>query len=142
MSAVTGAWVAIAATLATAGCGTDAPAGPATFTAVYATMFPRSTKYQCNFCHGLPSNELSNGKLSMGMDQAAAYAALVAQPSTSAMCGGMELVVPGDPDRSLLYLKLAGTPPCGDPMPLAGAALTATQLRTVRTWIVDGAQDD
>ena len=129
--------------LTVASCATTPePEGPPTFTAVYATLFPRSTKYQCDFCHGLPPNEKSNGKLSMGMDQPTAYAALVGMPSTGDTCGGMQLVLPGDPDASLLVLKFGDAPPCGDRMPLAGARLSAGQLDQVRTWIAEGAQDD
>jgi hypothetical protein len=50
-------------------------------------------------------------------------------------------VVPGDPDKSLLYLKLAGHPPCGDPMPATGA-LDAAKVEIVRSWIAAGAKKD
>ena len=126
-----------------ASCMGNDSAPPATFTTVYSTLFPRATKYQCDFCHGLPANQLSNGRLSMGMDQATAYAALVGQSSMSDGCGGMQLVVPGEPDASLMMLKLSqNPPPCGDQMPLGGDPLSAVQLKLVRNWIVDGAQDD
>lgn len=140
MRALSGGFLVVVG-LMNAACASD-PAPPATFSAIYSMLFPRSTKYQCEFCHGLPANEVSNGRLAMGMDQATAYAALVAQPSTSMMCGGRELVTPGDPDNSLLYLKLTSHPPCGDQMPLSGLALTSSQLQMVRTWIANGAQDD
>ena len=47
------------------------------------------------------------------------------------------LVVPEDPEASLLYLKLAGSPPCGEPMPLLADALTAKQLSCVKEWIAE-----
>ena len=111
-----------------------------TFTEIYPLLFPIETRPQCNFCHGLPSNDVSNGKLSMGMDRATAYAALMAT-STSSMCGGKVLVVPGDSRASLLYQKFTN-PPCGGTMPLGGTPLTADVLAKVASWIDGGAQDD
>ncbi len=118
-----------------------APAG-ATFSDIYPLIFPVTTKAQCNFCHGLPANDKSNGKLSMGMDKATAYAALVGKTSSSSMCSGKALVVAGQPDSSLFLQKLDTTPPCGGHMPLGGDALPAAQLDMVRTWIAAGAKDD
>ncbi len=52
-------------------------------------------------------------------------------------CDGWQLVVPGKPEESLLWLKLySDSPPCGDPMPL-GTFLPATQLACVRDWILN-----
>lgn len=127
--------------VALAGCGGGSAAPAATFTEIYPLIFPRATKAQCTFCHGLPSNDKSNGNLSVGADKASAYASLMAT-STSSMCGGNQpLIVPGDPDTSLFFLKLT-TPPCGGRMPLGGDPLTAEQLAMVRSWIEAGAQDD
>ncbi len=60
-----------------------------------------------------------------------------------------DLVVPGDPDRSYLMLKLlgshvnlpecAGTPsPCGKKMPASGE-LRPGELEAIRAWIAEGA---
>src|SRR5262249_11892273 len=105
-------------------------------------IFPVHTKAQCEFCHGLPPNLISNGNLSIGMDQAEAYVAIVGKPSASMKCAGKMLVVPGHPEQSLFYLKLLDAPPCGDKMPLGGSALTADQLEQVRSWIANGAADN
>ncbi len=128
------------ALLAAAGCTSAESA--ATFSEIYPVLFPRATKPQCNFCHGLPANDLSNGNLSMGEDQATAYAALVGMTSTSSLCGHMTLVVPGDPAASLLVQKISGTQTCGDQMPLGGDPLPAAQITMVKSWISAGAQDD
>jgi hypothetical protein len=56
-------------------------------------------------------------------------------------------VVPGDPDHSLLWIKLAldqhqnSANGCGDHMPQEGSGhiLTTAQLDTIRRWIVQGA---
>jgi hypothetical protein len=59
--------------------------------------------------------------------------ALVGAPSGT--CDGWTLVVPGDPEGSLLWNKLYSTlPACGDPMPLSGR-LEAIQLACIRDWI-------
>jgi hypothetical protein len=126
------------------GCETSATQTPtpATFSQVYAAIFPVHTKGQCTFCHSNPPNDISNGKLSTGADQAAAYAALVNRPSVSKHCAGKTLVVAGHPEQSLFYLKFAEPAPCGDRMPLGGDALTAEQLEMVRSWIAAGAKDN
>lgn len=139
-------FAACAVLVACAGCQTaataTAPAAPGTFTQVYAAIFPAQTAAQCNFCHSLPPNQKSNGMLSMGETKAAAYAALVNKPSASSGCKGQPLVVADKPDQSLFYLKLLGSPACGDRMPLGGGVLTATQLELVRSWIAAGALDN
>ena len=133
--------------VAVVSCGgsdtTPSPASPpATFTEIYAMLFPVETRGQCNFCHSLPPNLISNGKLSMGSDRATAYAALVNKDSASEACHGTILVVPGHPESSLLLDKLSESPSCGSRMPLGGDPLSAAQLETVRSWIAAGALDD
>lgn len=134
------ALIALALALALGACASSPSDG--TFTEIYPLIFPRKTKAQCTFCHGLPPNDLSNGNLSVGADQASAYASLVDVTSTSSLCGGMVLVVPGDPDASLMMAKLRGTQTCGDRMPLGGDPLTKAQLTMVSTWISAGAMND
>jgi hypothetical protein len=52
-------------------------------------------------------------------------------------------VIPGDPDNSLLYLKLKHTQPCGEPMPPPpAAALGEAQVQLVYDWIALGAKND
>jgi hypothetical protein len=129
------------------GCGSSptaptAPTEPASFGEVYATFFPANTNARCNYCHGLQATDTSNGKLHMGEDKATAYAALVGKTSSSSHCGSRALVVPGDPEASLLYQKLSEPSPCGSRMPLGGALLSAAQREMVRSWIAAGAKDD
>jgi hypothetical protein len=70
--------------------------------------------------------------------------------NVGAMHGGQfKRVLPGDPDRSWLYLKVSGTAMAAgcqgagcntQVMPPAGqVTLTATELKTIRQWIADGA---
>ncbi len=139
---------------ASLGCGTGstgapgstspdaAPAAPATFTAIYAMLYPSNTNARCNVCHGMPPNNISNGNLAVGSDKATAHAALVGKVSTSSNCKGRPLVVAGDPGASLLLDKLSENPPCGSRMPLGGNLLTDDQREMVRSWIAAGAKDD
>jgi hypothetical protein len=48
---------------------------------------------------------------------------------------GRALLVPGEPDDSLLFLKLQDNPPCGAKMPFALNALSPSELGCVATWI-------
>lgn len=105
-------------------------------------LFPTSTNARCNFCHGLQSSDSSNGKLAMGTDRAAAYAALVGRTSSSSRCGNHPYVVAGDPESSLFLQKLVEPAPCGSRMPLGGSLLTDDQREMVRSWIAAGAKDD
>lgn len=64
-----------------------------------------------------------------------------ATPSTKmAVDLGYGLVVPGRPDRSWLYLKMAGPPAGGGGVMPLGRAPDATQLALVRAWIAEGAE--
>jgi hypothetical protein len=74
----------------------------------------------------------------------AAWATLVGQPSNPMYeCAklGKQRVVPGDPDNSLLYLKLDINSPCGQQMP-PGGSLSDTARERVREWILNGAKND
>jgi hypothetical protein len=55
--------------------------------------------------------------------------------SSSALCGGWAMVVPGSPEKSFLYEKLvSGSPACGEPMPLGGH-FSGANAECVREWI-------
>ena len=62
----------------------------------------------------------------------------------SSLCTDQVRLVAGDPNRSLLWLKLTGqAPDCGDPMPIGGT-LSATDLGCIEQWITnlqDGVAD-
>jgi mono/diheme cytochrome c family protein len=125
-----------AAAVAEGGASEDA--GAATFTQVYAEII--NGPPNCNGCHTPPS---PTGNLDMST-QAKAYANLVGQPATSApSCASeaLDLVAPGAPSQSLMYLKVT-SPPCGKQMPLGGPYLTAPQVALIQSWIAAGALDD
>jgi hypothetical protein len=62
-------------------------------------------------------------------------------------CDDVAYVVPGDPDASYLFRKIAGGPLCdngdepSEPMPLMGE-LDADKIHMVRNWIANGAPGD
>jgi hypothetical protein len=96
----------------------------------------------CTNCHdagklGLPSYP------QLPLTTGVAFAVLVGQPAHET-CGG-QLVVPGHPERSYLYLKLTQPTPCeGARMPrpfevLPVPALPAAELALIRAWITAGA---
>ena len=50
------------------------------------------------------------------------------------------LVVPGDPDSSLMFLKISSeSPPVGEMMPLGGPPLTDGEVQLIRAWVEQGA---
>jgi hypothetical protein len=92
----------------------------------------------CVVCHQGPTPA---GALSFEADKA--YAQLVNVTARSS-CTSQQRVKPGDPDDSVLFLKIVGTA-CGSRMPPASPTYFDGQpekLATVRTWIEQGAQNN
>jgi cysteine-rich repeat protein len=116
---------------------------PSTFAAIQATVFDNPT-FGCTAaqCHGGAFPQA-------GLDLTAghAYASLVDAESTGS-ANGMKRVLPGEPEQSFLYRKLAwktlGRPADGgSPMPTGTPAeLTADQLDAIARWIRGGAPAD
>jgi hypothetical protein len=98
-------------------------------------------------------------------DKEASYLALVNAPASGMKCGGAGasdagagdagaddagavwvLVVPGNPQSSLLYRKIESPIPadlCGDPMPGGGQRpLDARDIQQIQQWISQGAMDN
>jgi hypothetical protein len=75
----------------------------------------------------------------------AAYASLVdhdSNPKNEACAKlGLKRVKAGEPDQSLLYLKLDSHAPCGQQMP-PGGQLPQELRDEVREWIARGAKDN
>ena len=81
---------------------------------------------------------------SLELESDAAYEALVGQPCLMPGAAelGMNLVTPGEPDQSFLYLKLTmdhADETFGLPMPMYGDGLSVDETELVRRWIEDGA---
>ncbi len=74
----------------------------------------------------------------------AAYESMLNQPAYpmgQCVMLAKQRLVPGDPDNSLLYLKLDQNAPCGQNMP-PGGQLPPKERDRVRTWIMNGAKND
>jgi len=91
----------------------------------------------CATCH-LTGQEAGNMALVPGK----ALATLVNVPSTEAP--GLIRVVPGDPDKSYLVMKLEGTQithgGTGAQMPFGAPPLSPDKIARIRQWITDGAK--
>lgn len=118
-----------------AGLPPDAGAPPGTFTHIYEKAF-KTCRLQC---HGMGFSMLDMST------REAAYDALVdheSNPKNQACAElGLKRVEPGDPAKSLLYLKLDIHAPCGQQMP-PGGLLPEDQRNEVRGWIAAGAPND
>lgn len=112
-----------------------------TMTAVYGEILV--TKCAQPFCHLGAA-----GSTPIFMDKESSYHALVNMPAGGTKCAdsGATLVVPGQPDQSLLYRKIERPSPmdlCGDPMPGGGQAqLDDGGIEQIRSWIAQGALDN
>ena len=127
--------LALACGLIAAGCGTDSVEIPEAGTSctpdlasIRATIFEPTCATSA--CHS------ATGKAA-GMDLGAADLAAQLVDVPSGTCTGWIRVVPGSADKSMLYQKIAGTPPCGAKMPLGGSTLTDVQKACIKQWIAD-----
>ena len=104
-----------------------------TYSAIYDEVFePQGCS--ADRCHGGLGIKLA--------DKATGHASLLSDVGVNG-CAGMKLVVPGQPDQSLLYRKVADDmPPCGARMPLGLAPLDPETLTQIRTWIEMGAPNN
>lgn len=116
----------------------DVPTFEGTFDAVQELIFER---HGCTngACHG----DAASGGLDLRAD--VAYDNLLEVPSTAS---SFPRIVPGDNDRSFLWLKLAAkTLPekygevAGAPMPSTGGAISEDELQLLRSWIYGGAPE-
>lgn len=112
-----------------------------TWDAIYANVITESCAVE--FCHGDPE-DLNEADLDLrGIDEALER---VGEVTMSEECGhtALRLVEPGDPESSLLYLKLfreSGVDEaiCGFRMPYAGDPLPNQWRDAIGEWIEAGA---
>lgn len=55
---------------------------------------------------------------------------------------GRPRVDPGDPNNSVLYLKVISGGGVGSQMPLSGSKLSSEEMNAIRDWIAGGAQNN
>jgi hypothetical protein len=118
---------------------TSTSSGSSEETAIPEVFFPEVLaifEAEC-FCHRSP---MPSGMLDLNDDMA--YDSLVGVPSVQVP--EVNLVTPGDPGNSYLYLKLIGEQTSvgggGTRMPQGGGMLPEDQIDLVRYWILGGAQ--
>ena len=122
--------------------------GAATVASDWNSIYQQLGK-MCTVCHGTASaTSLGMGFLLGDPDTTNptnicnAYHNILNKKSVTPMCAStnLSLIVPGQPDSSLLLKKIEGTQPCGMGMPL-GAPLGPNNAITlaVRQWITAGA---
>ena len=104
--------------------------------AIDRCMVPLAGK-SCNLagCHGA---QMASAGLRLTEDVVMEPASLVDRPNAGDMNGcaaGMfKLIDRAEPEKSLLYRKVTGTPPCGVKMPV-GPALTSAETACILSWI-------
>jgi hypothetical protein len=77
----------------------------------------------------------------MVLTSGSSFGSLVNQSSSQR--SDLTLVTPGNPDASLMWLKVSSnSPPVGSRMPLLGAPLSSSELATIRDWITQGAMNN
>jgi mono/diheme cytochrome c family protein len=137
--------MALAAAAAAAGlaCQGDvnAPAPPTNRTVSLAGDIQPIFDARCTSCHspGFPTNTIVG--IPMVLTPGRSFGSLVNQ--ASAQRPDLTLVTPGEPDASLLWLKVSSnSPPVGATMPLIGDRLSSAELALVRDWIAQGARNN
>jgi hypothetical protein len=116
-----------------------------TWTSVYDCV----VRPLCVQCHGPEQPEFLEASALDLSSPAVAFSALVDAPGAGDECNGAgTLVVPGDPDASILIAKLEvrhdpGIEVCGDGMPTPPiSAVPQAHIDVIRQWIAAGALDD
>jgi hypothetical protein len=126
-----------------AGCGPkkESQGAPGTWSQVYSQVIA----VRCAPCHTTPAGPgIQLGHLNM-TSQTAAYSNLVNVATAGSACAGVGTrIVPGQPDSSILYLKVSldDPSPCGLKMPAAGGPLSQDEVNLIESWINAGAQNN
>jgi len=88
------------------------------------------------FCHGADAGGFTFKNDSTAQDLHDQTVNVVGTGDSPCKDLSIKRVQPGDPDRSLLMMKLRPGPPCGTHMPLGGAPpLGDADLKLVSDWI-------
>jgi hypothetical protein len=135
------------------GAGTPSGATDPTFSNVYVKVLLGGGCLQ-DPCHGstasgnllLRPRQLAYANLVGAVASGRCTASADGGSDSGARCGcfasGLERVKKGDPEHSLIVLKLSGHPPCGDPMPKGAEPLAANARNLLESWIRAGAPDN
>ena len=107
-----------------------APPADATAVPTFQTLYRDVIAPRCSgpSCHG------DGAVLSFAKETS-----VIGAPARSAECSGFgDIVVPFDPESSLLYTKVTAAP-CGSMMPLSLEPMPVNEIEAIRTWIERGA---
>ena len=145
------------------GCGSGAAPAANSFTKVYTEVIQSTCANDyCHYYGVAGANALTPGNSGLDMSsKVRAYWSLFDRPCIGTSCNQLgKRVVPGDPDSSMLFLKVqdpAPAPvPCGSEMPadintflttgtvlfITGTALPQEKQDLIQNWIKDGAQNN
>jgi hypothetical protein len=120
----------------------DGDGDPTTGDGDFADVYQLFVDEGCTagYCHGADANGLTM------TDEATTYMNLVGVAATTAVCGLTERVVAGEPDQSILWMRvrpaaLDGGMPCAVKMPNDGTdnGLAEAEAQIVYDWIAGGA---
>jgi hypothetical protein len=125
----------------TGAAGASATVDP---TLTYTTYVgPILTNNGCGGCHYIQANGVPPYQGGFGLSYENFMAAVTpAHAGCPNLDASKRRVVPGDPDHSLIYIKIsvANLPgSCGGHMPYMGLSLSADYQMKVRQWILNGA---
>lgn len=129
-------------------CGAPViPPDPSAPTATWDSIWSQLAG-ECTGCH----SEAAGMSAGMGFvlgnvgDACTSYQNIMGAAAVTPQCmaAGETVVVPGNPEGSLLYKKLTGTQTCGTPMPPFGLAMGLSETKPdlvalIRTWIMNNA---
>ncbi len=108
---------------------------------VPAVRFGRDVQPIFRSCLTLACHEGQRATGAFSLEPGWAYGALLAGVGRRGPCAGRRLVVPGDPDGSVLVARIGGGT-CGAPMPLGAVALPPAEVDVLRAWVAQGAAED
>jgi len=122
---------------ATADTGSADAGAAVSFAAVYEKVI-KAKGCSGGYCHGGGAGAL------LLSDQATSHKNLTASAQVPA-CGATQLVVPGKPELSMLWLRvrpasLNDDKGCGPKMPKGSKGLSEELAELVKSWIEDGAK--
>ena len=123
-----------AGTADTAAPSADTKKGPTTFGDIYSKVL---VKYGCTApkCHGT-----KGGAYAYFVDPALAYDLIANKASKVKECQFLPIVLPGNPEASLLYAKVKiGVASCGAKMPSGTTGLPDAAAQIIYDWIKAGA---
>ena len=117
----------------------DTAASAISFATVYDALFAGPYNCSSGYCHGSGAGGLTV------TDETGTHFALANQNAVNPICGLTKLVVPGDPEQSLLWRRVrpsaedAGDPCAPPKMPDGSDGVDAATADLVYSWIADGA---